>query len=79
MSKSELVRIGVTLRFTPDVAVSDVAVEVPLAKRDSFSNAATSSGVSVEISLPTPVGLELTLRPEVSPTMGPVAPVPCVI
>src|SRR5947207_3210325 len=76
MSKSVLLRIGVTVRLTPDVAAYEHAVDVPLPKRDSL---ALSSGVSVEISLPATVGLELTLRPDVSPTIGPDAPVPCVI
>src|SRR4051794_32470989 len=76
--RSVLERIGVTLRFTPDSAVSELAVDVPLAK-EPLDPMLTSSLRSESIPLPTPAGVELMLRPSVPPTMGPVAPVPCVI
>src|SRR6185295_6756337 len=76
--RSVLDRIGVTLRFTPDSAVSELAVDVPLAK-EPLDAMLTSSLRSESIPLPTPAGFELMLRASVPPTMGPVAPVPCVI
>src|SRR5438270_13473696 len=63
MPRSVSVRIGVTVRFTPDSAVTELAVEVPLAMPEPVEDDPERD----------PAGRLF------SPTSGPVAPVPWVI